>query len=293
MSAANQSAVDFLISVAIAIYGSDTWNTPIDWMEVVFADLDFISDILFALEVLGFFQACKPAMHVVKDKNYGHTVSFQGSCPPIQKYFTERNSSNVTNCTCVSWVSQEMVSELKIMDYLDKNECFPRFPDAKDYHGLEGLMMCSFIFVGLPVVINLCIMLRQFHGDSSSGLEENVESLHKLIAPYFLNPFFFLFYLLLHGINLVLIASSAERMAKIIAGNPRQNPAKIAKYNTFGFLFETVPQIICQSIFLTICGPNIIAIISLSVSAWRTISSYSLKVFYWKFPHLAVANDSA
>jgi hypothetical protein len=91
-------------------------------------------------------------------------------------------------------------------------------------------------------------------------------------------------------INILLIATSAERLAKILVTDRR--PARIARLNTVGFAFETVPQLILQGLFLSIVGGNVTTIVSVSISSYRTVSSYLFKVFRACFPQAAEPDPS-
>jgi hypothetical protein len=159
---------------------------------------------------------------------------------------------------------------------------------------LHAIWICSVTFIVIPVAFNLFIMYWKTYERCNDGLKDNIVALHHLIHKPLLNPFLFLFYFLLHVINIVLIATSAERLAKILMLREDIEPGKqkrgIAKIVTFGFILETVPQIVCQSIFISITGANITAIVSVSISSYRTVSSYMYKVFHALFPH---ATESA
>jgi hypothetical protein len=138
------------------------------------------------------------------------------------------------------------------------------------------------------------------------GIRKHIVALHNLIK-HFMNPFLFLIYMSLHLISILLLATSAERLAKIIClegrtkeSNPKNEKERkeeekrgIARINTFGFFLETLPQIVCQSCFLAITGANTTAIVSLSISSYRTVSSYFFKVFLCCFPEANLQDSVA
>ena len=158
---------------------------------------------------------------------------------------------------------------------------------------LEMIWGASVAFIVIPMFINFCwflVSLEEEDGERRPGLvRKNIHAIHKIIGPYLLNPFFIMFYLLVHLVNILLIASSAERLAKILVPRHKRSEVEginlIAAVNTFGFFFETFPQFMCQGYFLSICGPNVITIVSVSISGYRTVSSYIYKIFAYCFPN--------
>ena len=107
----------------------------------------------------------------------------------------------------------------------------------------------------------------------SSGVENNIVALHNWIKTTLFNPLFSLIYLSLHFINILLLATTAERLAKIIVyvngenfSEPKKSNKSIALYNSFGFLFETLPQFVCQGLVLAVDGSNTTAIVSVSIT---------------------------
>jgi hypothetical protein len=204
----------------MAVYGSEEWSTVHEWVEVIFSDFDFLSDILFCLEAHNEYLAAS------------ESDQLKGQLKSIWTFFV--------------------------------------------------------VFIVIPVIINASIislnLIGQYRKDRA-GIRENIVSLHERIKPL-LNPYFFLFYLILQAVNILLISTSAEvaaeRMAKIIAD--RDDQYGIAVLNTWGFVFETFPQLICQGLFLAISGANTVTIVSVSISSYRTVSSYMFKVFRAIFP---------
>jgi hypothetical protein len=205
------------LPLTMAVYGSEGWSTVLDWVEVMFSDFDFLSDVLFCLE----------AHH--------------------------------------AYVAASDSGQLKGQLY--------------------SIWKASVAFIVIPVIINISIISLNLIGkyrEDHEGIRKNIIALHKRIKPL-LNPYFFLFYLILQVVNLLLIATSAERMAKIIIAD-RNDLNGIAFLNTCGFVLETFPQLICQGLFLTISGANTVTIVSVSISSYRTVSSYMFKVFHACFP---------
>ena len=78
----NASAAEYGVlwhSVALAVYDSEGWITALDWVEVVIADFDFISDILFCLEVYRVYSACTP--QCPHEQSGSTALHLSKSCP--------------------------------------------------------------------------------------------------------------------------------------------------------------------------------------------------------------------
>jgi hypothetical protein len=295
-----------MLSVVLAIYGSQGWNSTLDWAEVIFADCDFICDILFCLEVYRMYIGCSPH---VQSGSSSPDLYLSKSCPVVKAY-----TSNLQ--ALISSASPAGAGESSTCFYDDQDCCYcgsgssdtcsstyycdttwtPKYKDT-----LFVIWVSSAAFIAIPVAVNLCIICLSLchYSDSgdderhpaakcyhSNGIRDNIVALHHLIKTPLLNPFFFLVYLLLHAINIILIATCAERLAKILVkdGNPRH----LACINTFGFVFETIPQLACQGFFLYLTGGNRTAIVSVAISCYRTLSSYTYKVFFACFPRAQV-----
>jgi hypothetical protein len=80
-------ALKFFLSLALTmqtIYGSEEWTTALDWVEVVFADFDFASDVLFCLEAYRVFSQCNPHLPSGGSPPYSY---LSRSCPVVQEFF--------------------------------------------------------------------------------------------------------------------------------------------------------------------------------------------------------------
>jgi hypothetical protein len=285
-----------LLAVALTIYGSQSWSTALDWIEVVFADFDFASDVLFCLEAHRVYSICNPHL---SGPYFYLSKSCPAATPAVQRNISSNLSLTDTLFRCEVSDDDCCLCGLATLPFWTLN-CACNGTSSWSSHKqgtLEGIWICSVIFIVIPVTINLSIIFFiTFNQDESlplthrnDSIKKNVVALHDLIKTPLLNPFFFLFYFLLHMINILLIATSGERLAKILMLRediePKNQKKGIARITTYGFILETVPQIVCQGIFISITGANITAIVSVSISSYRAVSSYMYKVFHALFPH--------
>ncbi len=261
----------------MTIYGSEGWINTLDWVEVVLADFDFASDVLFCLEVYWRYSACTP--HLQSGSSSSTSRYLSKACPTVLANVSNSTMPNSSFICAVSYNDCCMCGST-----CDGAPCAGSW-STEDQQTLEIIWILSVVFIVAPVVLNLYVIYYALSKHSDSGIAENIAALHAIIKTPLLNPFFILFYLLLHIINILLIATSAERLAKILVKD--RNPGKVARFNTVGFVSETVPQLVLQGLFLSIVGANITTVVSVSISSYRTVSSYLFKVFRAFFPRAA------
>jgi hypothetical protein len=183
---------------ALAVYGSEGWSTALDWVEVVFADFDFVSDILFCLEAYRVFSAC--TLHKGSEIKYKY-VYLLYSCPPVQAQLLHELTDNPQKANGEAFCERGAWDCCMCgYDYSPANYCewslyscagtwIPQYSNK-----LHAIWAYSVALIVLPLVGNLFIMICT-SGDSNSGIIENIVALHSLIKKPLLNPFCFLFYI--------------------------------------------------------------------------------------------------
>ena len=158
----DQEAVS-LLSVALAVYGAEEWSTALDWVEVVFADFDFISDVLFSLEVYRVLSNCAPR-HVRTIDSISQYLS--SSCPAVQEYMSKNISNTSFRCAvsddnccfCGSCTSYSFVSACSTT-YCGSTKCSATW-STKNHAMLELIGICSWAFIVIPVSFNLVLIWK-------------------------------------------------------------------------------------------------------------------------------------
>jgi hypothetical protein len=187
----------------------DGW-TATDWIEIILADADLLSDILFAVEV--------------------------------------KQKSN----ECMSYKS---------------NDCSALFQ----------IFVASVTFIVLPLTAgmlwNISLSLNDIDGQ---GIMRFYNKIDGWIA-WMKTPPIFLIYLFCHLCNFIVLSSSMERLSKIAI--ERGQTRRRLFLNCIGFVLESIPQLACQIAFLLKSGPTTFTIISMTITSYKIVSSFSFKIY--------------
>ena len=127
--------------------------------------------------------------------------------------------------------------------------------------GLFSIYAASLSFVVIPFVVNLFWVIRL----SMEPDEATKEYWRKWAAfpPLVL-------------VGFVLTAASPERLA-MMAPKEHQKVAGLC-FLMFNLALESIPQICCQIVLITLTGPDTITIVSLDFSAYKTLNNLLVRV---------------
>jgi hypothetical protein len=112
-------------------------------------------------------------------------------------------------------------------------------------------------------------------------LRAHFKSFDDKIRPWLLNPPLFVVYALCHAVNFVVLASSMERLAKIVYPKPKGDDdfGGILCFNCLGCMLESVPQLACQIAFMGLSQNNTFAILSMALTVYKLLGSMGFKMF--------------
>jgi hypothetical protein len=149
---------------------------------------------------------------------------------------------------------------------------------SNDCTALYRIYVSSVSFIVVPLSVGILWNIWFLLGSDvhSRRLKDFYKNIDGRIS-WMKTPPLFLIYVFCHFCNFIVLSSSMERLAKIAIS--RGYARRRLLLNCVGFVLESIPQLTCQIIFLQLSGPTVFTIISMSITCYKLLSSFSFKIF--------------